>query len=667
MHGGETILFEIIVILAVSVMVVLLFQRLKVPSIIGFMIAGILVGPHGLALVNNVENVEMLAEVGVIMLLFIIGLEFSLASLVRIRKFVLLGGSLQVLITIGIIYLLGRVAGMSMSESVFLGFLISLSSTALVLKLYQKRGEIDSLQGKTILAILIFQDIIVVPMMLVTPLLSGNAADISIDWSVFLFKGGGIIIATYLAARYFIPWLLKLVVHSANKELFILAIVGICFAVAYFTSSLGLSLALGAFLAGLIISESEYAHQAISNISPFYEIFTSFFFVSMGMLLQVTFLVDNLMVVLLLAIGIIILKSVAGIIASLTLRLPARLAVVCGMSLGQVGEFAFVLAVSGASYGLISEINYQYFLSVSILTMAATPALIWSSSRLGALMQAVPLPARLRRAFGKQESFDFALSENKNILKDHLIIIGYGLNGRNLAKAAQYAGIEYVIIELNADTVSLEKRKEHIIYGDAVQPGVLEHVNVADAKAVVIAISDPVSTRRIISNARNLSPDTFIIARTRYVYEVKDLLALGADDVIPEEYETSIELFARVLRKYLVPRNEIEKLITEIRSDGYDMLRSTTVKATSFIDGHNEITNLELEAHRITDKSPLNGKTLSELDLRKKFGITIISVKEAEKVITNPGPDLVLNVGKVVYVIGTTEDLNRFSAFVGRK
>ena len=657
------LLIDVTIILGLSVLVVLIFQRLKIPTIIGFLITGIIAGPHVSSIISATHEVEVLAEIGVIMLLFTVGLEFSLSSLLAIKRFVIVGGGVQVLLTIVIVYFLSSHLGFNTGEAVFLGFLFSLSSTAIVLKLLQQRNEIDSVHGKAILAILIFQDIIVVPMMLFAPILAGDSTELDASLLILAVKGLGVILLVLVLARLIMPRLLYLVVKTGSKELFIMSIVATCFAIAWLTSSLGLSLALGAFLAGLIISESEYSHQAISNILPFHEIFSSFFFVSIGMLLDVKFLLNNIELVLLFTLLTIVLKTLIASFAASLLKLPLRIAIIIGLALCQVGEFAFILSVAGISSGVLSESTYQYFLSISILTMGVTPFILMSTGKINDALAAIPVPSKLKRYLNKNVHSE----SEKKVLTDHLVIIGFGLNGRNVARAAREAGIKYVVVELNAETVKKEKSKEPIIYGDAVQPAVLEHLYIKNARVAVIAISDPVATRRIVANIRTASTKIYIIVRTRYLQEMRELYSIGANEVIPEEFETSIEIFTRVLTKYLVPKEQIEEFIRKVRADGYDILRGISVPSASASDLSLNLAGIEVSSYIIADASPAVGKSMSEAQFRNKFGITVIAVQSDGNTMINPGSDVVLKEGDILYAMGKPEQLSAFYDYVSSR
>jgi CPA2 family monovalent cation:H+ antiporter-2 len=641
------LLNDIIIIFGLSIAILFICHRLRVPAIVGFLLTGILAGPYGLGLVKAVHEVEILAEVGVVLLLFTIGIEFSLKRLLQIKKPVLMGGSIQVLLTLLVTFIIMRQLGQPIGESIFMGFLIALSSTAIVLKLLQERAEIDSPHGRTTLGILIFQDIIIVPMILVAPLLAGATGGSGGSVFVLGAKGIGIIGLVIVSAKWIVPNVLYQIARTRNQELFLLSIMAICLAVAWVTSSAGLSLALGAFLAGLIISESEYSHHALGNILPFRDVFTSFFFVSIGMLLDVGFLFRQPGTIALITLGVLVLKPIIACFATVLLGFPFRTSILVGLALGQVGEFSFILSKTGVEHGLLTGNIYQIFLSFSVLTMAATPFIITLAPRLADIILLLPLPKRLISGFYPVPEIKV---EGK---KHHLIIIGFGVNGKNVARAARVAGIPYAIIEMNPETVRSEQAQgEPIFYGDSTQEAVLHHANIKDAKIVVAGINDPTATRRITEIIRRLNPKVCLIVRTRYLQEMKPLYELGADEVIPEEFETSVEIFTRVLTKYLIPRDEIERLVAEVRSDGYEMFRSLSKKSSSFADLKLQIPDVEISTLRVAERSPLVGKSLARIELRKKYGVTVLAIRRDKQILSNPDVNIPFCANDVLFVLG---------------
>jgi CPA2 family monovalent cation:H+ antiporter-2 len=646
------LLKDIVIIFGLSIVVIFICHRIRVPVIVGFLLTGILAGPHGLELVKSVHEVEILAEVGVVLLLFTIGMEFSLKNLLQIKKLVLVGGSLQVLLTLLATFVIARQIGQPFGESMFIGFLISLSSTAIVLKLIQERAEVESPHGRTTLGILIFQDVIIVPMILVTPLLAGATGNLGESLLVLVVKGIGIILLMIVSAEWIVPQVLYQIARTRSRELFLLSVIVICLAVAWLTSSAGLSLALGAFLAGLVISESEYSHQALGNILPFRDVFTSFFFVSIGMLLNLGFLFQQPGLIALIALGVLVLKTIIAGFVTVLLGFPLRTVILVGLALCQVGEFSFILSKTGVEHGLLAGNIYQLFLAVSVLSMAATPFIIAMAPRVADLVSRLPLPKRLKSGLHPVPRIKVAGK------KDHLIIIGFGVNGRNVARAARVAGIPYVIIEMNPETVRSEQAKgEPIYYGDAIQEAVLQHANIKDARIVVVAINDPTATRRITEVARRLNPKVHFIARTRYLQEMKPLYELGADEVIPEEFETSVEIFTRVLMKYLIPRAEIERFIAEVRSDGYEMFRSLSRESASFCDLKHHLPDVEISLLRVGERSPIVGKSLAQIELRRKYGITLLAIRRDSQILSNPHGDTQLCANDVLFVLGPPDKI----------
>jgi CPA2 family monovalent cation:H+ antiporter-2 len=648
------LLSNIVIIFGLSIAVLLLCHRLHVPAIVGYLLTGVVAGPHGLRLITDPCEVELLADVGVVMLLFTIGIELSLQSLARIKRPALIGGPLQVILTVAAASLISRELGLRWSESIFIGFLMSLSSTAIVLKLFQESAVVDSPHGSIALGILIFQDIIIVPMILLTPLLAGSSGNLSLSLLVLSAKGMGILLIVFVSARWVVPAVMYQVARTKSRELFLLSIVALCLGVAWLTYYIGLSLALGAFLAGLILSESEYSGQALGNILPLRDVFTSFFFVSIGMLLDVGFLLQKPWLIAVAALCVIILKAILSGSTAVLLGFPLRTTILVGLALSQIGEFSFILSRSGIEYGLLPAPIYQLFLVVSVLTMAATPFILALGPYAADRILRLPLPRRLKA--GLHFTPTTTSIHTKIHYKDHLIIVGFGLNGRNVARSARAAGIPYVIIEMNPETVRAEKGKgEPICFGDATQEAVLADTRIEDARVLVVVISDPTATRAIIEIGRRLNPTLCIIARTRFVQEVKNLYELGANEVIPEEFETSVEIFTRVLLKYLMPRDEIEQFTAEVRADGYEMLRSVSKEPTSLSALKFNIPDIEISAIRVHPGSPVVGKTLGQIGLRKKYGVTLLAIRRPTDILSDIGAKTQVHADDILLILASPD------------
>jgi len=645
-------MIDITIVLALAAVVLYFCLRMKIPTIVAFLVAGMLAGPHGLRLVSSPEHVENLAEVGVLLLLFTIGIEFSLEKLISSQRYVLLGGSLQMLLTIGAFFGMAFLFGTPWNQSLFLGFLFCLSSTAIVLQLFQDSNQLESFHGKVSVSILIFQDIAIVPLILVLPWMTGKK--FALYDLLDLLTGIIVVSVVIVASRRFIPRLIGKVVHTRNRELFLLFIIVVCFITAFITYKVGLSLALGAFLAGLVISESEFSLEAMTNILPLKKIFTSIFFISVGMLLNIGFLTSHPLQVISLSISVMTLKILIMILVGTLLQLPKRSVWITALALCQVGEFAFVLAGQGS--GLLSGHLYQMFLSVSVISMGLSPFIINAAPKIAARFSAAGIVEENK----DRKAVEI---EHKVNLHDHVVIVGYGMNGRNVARAARDAKIPYVIIDFNPETYRKEKlKRENFIYGDASNHEVLTRANIQQARIAVVAIHDPIATEMIVFAIRSLNPKVRLIVRTRFMHEIDVLRKLGADEVIPEEFETSIEIFIRVMKYYLVPDSDIEKFVDDIRKENYEMLRRL---GSGSKDGHEIplLSVLNVAKLWIPEDSKWVGRSLEEIMLRKKFGITVIGIQRDREYIHNPAAATVLVADDVLIVIGLPEDIAKVSPF----
>ena len=652
---------DLLIILLVAVPVAYFCLRLKLPLLVGLILSGIAIGPYGLGWIREVEAIEVLAEIGVMLLLFTIGLEFSVRRLREMKKLVLLGGGLQVLLTVGSSALIAILLGRSSGQAIFFGFLIALSSTAIVLKSYAERNEVDAPHGRAAIGILLFQDISIVLMLLLIPILGGD--DIVSTTKILLDLGRSLLalILLILFAWLIVPRFLKLVAQIRSPEAFLLTVVLVCLGMSWVTSHFGLSLALGAFIAGMVLADSDYSHQANAEILPFRDVFNSLFFVSIGMLLSITALIQNLASVAGLIIGLILLKALIVVAIIRFLGMPYRIAIMTGLALAQVGEFSFVLARAGQAANLLPEHDYQRFLAASVISMIATPFLISFAPRIGYFAQRFLKDGGPDEVEDAEEEIHMTSSGG---LQQHVIIVGYGLNGRNLARVLRTVGVPYVILELDAEVVRRAKAKgEKINFGDTTRREVLIHAGVERAWALVLAMSDAPAARHTVVQARRLSKDIHIIVRTKYVAEITDLFDLGANEVIPEEFETSIEIFARVLHRYGFARSVIESQIERIRRQGYEMLRSPAMpplERTPNIDI--ALDAASTDTLLIDVRSAVLGRSLGDLDLRGVSGATVIAVVRDGETKLSPGAKFSLAAGDTVVLLGSVEQLDRARA-----
>ncbi|UCE65277.1 MAG: cation:proton antiporter [Candidatus Zixiibacteriota bacterium] len=556
-----TYLRDLIIIFVVAVAVVIILSRFKIPSIAAYILAGVLMGPKSLALINDIHRVEVLAEIGVSLLLFGIGMEFSLKKLRTLWLNIFVGGTVQVVLTGCITAVIVYSMGYDLSTAIFIGFFVSLSSTAIVLRGLEDRGELNAEHGRFALGVLLFQDICVIPMMLVIPILAGGRGSSDVFGS--LIYSVLVITCSVLAAYLIVPRLLKLVARTRQRQLFILSVLLICIGVAYAISSSGVSLALGAFIAGLVVGGSEFRHQATADIISFKEVFTSLFFISVGMLLDPGEIMMNIIPILLILAGIILGKMIIVFITGLLMRLRTRAVILASVALAQVGEFSFVLFGAAAVYNLVPEPLMGNLLAAATISMLLTPLAIAAGPHLSAGLGKLPVFYRAMNIKTAEE----ASSDTKG-WENHVIIGGFGFAGRQLAKVLKENNVKYMILELNINTVREVCRDgEPIYFGDVTSRDVLERVGAERARELVVAVNDPRAAERAIIAAKSISPDLHVTVRTDYILDIENLRKLGADDVIPGEQEAAVELVRRVASRYGCDEDRLESRLKLIREE----------------------------------------------------------------------------------------------------
>jgi len=648
--GLEAVVADLVVLLGASVVVLFTSHRLRLSPIVALLLTGMLIGPSGLRLIDR-ESVELFAELGVVLLLFTVGLEVSLVRLKRNWRPFLLGGGAQVALTLAAAAGIAAGFGFAAPDAVFLGFLAALSSTAIVLKMYTDRQELQSAQGMVSATILLFQDFCLAPMIFLVPVLAGTADTSAAGIAGRVGLGLLIVGAAFVTARTLMPRILDWIVGTRTRELFVLGALAICLAMSLVTARLGFSLALGAFLAGLIISESHDGHQVVAEILSLRDVFNSLFFISVGMLLDIAEVGRHVGLVLALGAGLIVMKGAVAAVVTAWLGYAARVALIVGLSLAQIGEFSLVLAGIGRELHLLEGVFFQVFLGAAILTMLVTPFLIELAPRVADRAPRVPVPRPLRRARMRARP-----EEAGTKLEGHIIIVGYGVNGRNLCRVLSSTGVPFVVLELNGAFVHEGIRRGHpVVFGDATRTEILAANGIARASMLVVGIADTAAARRIVRIARGMNPGLHILVRTRAVSEVDELRALGADEVIPEEFETSVEIFSRVLERYHVPRNIIRAQRNLIRDEGYGLLRAPASGGRVTSERVAEILEAALtETFLVTAGSPAVGATLRGLDLRSRSGgASVIAVVRDGRAETNPSPDLRLEANDNLVLVGS--------------
>jgi CPA2 family monovalent cation:H+ antiporter-2 len=556
MHDVD-FLGELVLIGASAVAIILIFQRLKIPPVIGLIFTGILLGPSGVGVVYDQKMIATLAELGVVLLLFTIGLEFSLDDLQKLKKIVLVGGIVQIVVTglaISLLswwFMLAIGEAITPSAAVFLGFTFSVSSTAICLKILTDRDELALPHGRIALGILIFQDIAIVPLTIGINFLRPDAAP---SFGV-VFKKIGIIVlfstTIFIGLKILMPKIVRLIASLRGREVLVIGALVICFGAAWLTSQAGLSLALGSFVAGMIIASTDESHQISVTIDPFREAFTSIFFISVGLLLDIKMM--NLPFFILIALVVLLVKGllVAGV--SLFLGHSLRVSMMAGMALAQIGEFSFVLAEAGLRNSVINHELFQAMLAIIVVTMIVTPAMISIAPRVADQMVPalgfIPLVSREPSAVSGRPPDSTIICAGEI----HAAIIGFGLNGENVAAVLHATNISYSVLEIDREKVKVMRRRgEPIYYGDCTEKKALIRAGIDHARAVVLGISDTTAIRNSIEMIREINKKAFIIVRARSLDDVAALYTVGADVVVTEKFETSIQIFSLLLNHFTV-------------------------------------------------------------------------------------------------------------------
>jgi monovalent cation:H+ antiporter-2, CPA2 family len=652
--GHVPLLQELAVIAALAVAVTVILARVKLPTVAGLLLAGALAGPFGLGLVPSSRDIETLAEIGVVLLLFTIGLEFSLARLKHIFRQVAVGGMLQVGVTVVAIAGIAVAAGESVSRGIFYGFIFSLSSTAIVLRALTERRELEAPHGRFIVGTLIFQDLCVVPMVLVVPLLGkpSSAVEAATDTALALGKAAAMVVLTVGLARFAVPLVLKWVDAARSRETFLLAILGLCIGTAWITSLAGLSLALGAFLGGMVVAESEYGHRAMGDVLPLRDAFVSIFFVSLGMLFDLRVVTTQPVLVAALLAGFLLVKGLLATLAALAMRFPSRVAWLAGVGLAQFGEFGFVLARLGETSGVIDAAATRPLLAAGIVSMFLTPLMVRAAPHVTAGERLLAPLARLIGVRGIED----AASEGQDT-RGHVVIVGFGVAGRLAAQSLKACGIPFIALELNAESVRAAKAQGlPVYYGDATSTEALGHAQLEKARSLVLLMNDPAAAQRVVDTAKRVAPEVPILMRAHYLGERATLLKLGARDVVAEEVEGAVEIIARLLRWADIPRNVIDERIKEARVGTQETERKVTVPRKSLSEMP-ALQELKIESVEVRALSAAAGKSVAGLQLRSRTGALVVAVRRGDKLLEQPDANEPFQAGDIAYLVGTSDSI----------
>jgi monovalent cation:H+ antiporter-2, CPA2 family len=648
---------DIAIILVAALLGGFVAQRLSQPLIVGYIVAGVLVGPYtGGVTVTEIHDIELLAEIGVALLLFALGLEFNFKKLQRVRAIAFIGTPIQLALTIGVGYGVGRLLGWSAYESLWFGALISLSSTMVILKTLMAQGTLGTLASRIMIGMLIVQDLAVVPMLIILPELQNLEQGLWILGFAVLRAIVFLLIMVY-GGMWFIPLVLRRIAAWNSRELFLVSVMAIGLGIGYATYLVGLSFAFGAFVAGMVLSESDYSHQALSDILPLRDVFGLLFFVSVGMLIDPAFLIANLGTVLLVVLLVASAKALVfgGITRAFGYREQIPLAV--GFGLFQMGEFAFVLARVGLTKGVIRSETFALILATAVITMILTPF---------ATRAVEPLFQWYQRWRGRPQIGASHLPDEG--LRDHIIIVGYGRVGRYAGEVLHQLNMPCVVIDQDQRAVDQAKASGlPVIYGDASSPVVLEAAGVHNARLVLVVVSAALDVELVVRQVRQLDPDLHIVARATRLSQVEDLRRFGIHEIVQPEFEAGLELVRQTLLHFDIPAAEIERLSDAIRTERYQPFETLHTDAQVLAQLRRARHALDIEWMTLPPDAPIVGRSIGSSGIRERTGASIAALLHNEIVVSNPGPEEVLSAGQSIAIVGTAEQRAAFRSVLTLK
>ena len=648
------LLINIAVALVVAFMGGVIARRIGLPPIVGYLIAGIAIGPFTPGFVGDTETISQLAELGVIFLMFGVGLHFSLKDLWRVRSVAIPGATGQIILATLLGFLLSRFWSWSVSAGIILGFAISIASTVVLLRGLMDNGLLNTPHGQAAVGWLVLEDLATVLILVLMPTLA--SAQNGFDWGqlgLTLLKAAVFVVIALFAGTRLIPWILMRIAHTRSRELFILAILAIALGIALGAAEIfGVSLALGAFVAGVVVSESPLSHQVGADILPFRESFAVLFFVSIGMLVNPLYLYNNIGPILALTVLIVIGKPITTILMGLIFPWPARTSLVVAAGLSQIGEFSFIVGQAGVALGLLDPSQYSLILAGSLLSIMVNPLMFRLIRPTEHWLQKMP---SLWKLMDRQEVTLPAIDES---IERHVVIVGYGRVGRHIITLAGELGIPHLVVESDAQRVEeLGRQNVPTLYGDAANSQVLTHARLKRARALVVAGPDEDANALIVRAARDIAPELPIIARAASEDGTKRLSELGAQDVIHPELEGGLEIVRHTLLELGFPSQEIYRYTDAVRRDHYDM-RLNTEEEHRLLHELLEATNsLEVTWFRLTEGNLLVGQTLAQANVRAKTGASVIAILREGHLIANPKSMTVFQVGDRVGLIGEAEEI----------
>jgi len=658
MASELTLIVELVTVLGAATVGGHLANRLGQPVLLGYLLAGTIIGPAGFNLITTEGNIQVLAEIGVALLLFVLGVEFSLKDLLRLKAIAFGGSTLQIVLTIllggGLTYLTGWVD--SIPTAIFLGAVLSLSSTAVVLKSLIERNEVQTTHGRVMLAILVVQDLGLGVMLAVLPALTNLPESIGFAVGIAIVKALLFLVGAFLVGRWVIPLLIRWMAQSGSQELFLLGILVLCLGIALLASSLGLGIAMGAFVAGLMIANVEYADHALDRVLPMRDMFATLFFTSIGLLINPIFLFENWRELL----GLVAISMLGkAVITTAVVRLfgyPLKTSLTVGLGINQIGEFSFVLAGVAQALGLFSDRLYGLTVGTTAATLVITPFILRAIPYWLTWLEQWPLIDAML-----QSNRASHWVEVEAALTDHVVVAGYGRVGQTLVRMLYFQGYHILVIDNNeAALQTLRERRISYLFGDASSQLVLEKANLTQAKAMAITLPDPLATRLTLKRALSLAPDLDVTARAHVNSEIDSLYQLGAQEVVQPEFEAALEMGAHLLLKLGDSTFDVQQMVHRYRSGRYRDILPERAEYWGAANLESTIAGLQRHWYTVPANSPLLGLTLEQAQVRRLTGATIMAIERNKVLYRYPTGNALLMLGDRLMVVGNDKEHQAF-------
>jgi monovalent cation:H+ antiporter-2, CPA2 family len=628
-------------------------RKLGLPSLVGYLLAGMVIGPFTPGFVGDTHAISQLAEMGVIFMMFGVGLHFSLKDLWDVRRIAIPGAVLQMLLATLLGFALTQLWGWSVSASLVLGLSISIASTVVLLRGLEDHGLLNTVHGKVAVGWLVLEDLATIAILVLLPVLVASSDNALLNIGTALLKTCLFVAIMLFVGARLMPWLLKRIAHTRSRELFILAVVALALGTAFAAAELfGVSLALGAFLAGVVIGESDISHQVGAEVTPFRDIFSVLFFVSVGMLVNPTLVLANVGQILLLTLLVVVGKFLLTVLMIFVLPAPGRTLIVVAAGLSQIGEFSFIVGQTGVALGILTQDQYGLILAAALLSIVINPLMFRAIPQFERFIQRVPaLRQRMERAAPEPVPAHQHMT-------DHVVIVGYGRVGQHIGHVLQQLKLPFLVVERDAENAeNIHKDGVQTLLGDAANSEVLTHAALQDARVLVVTVPDEVAAELIVTAAHDVAPKLPIIARAGTVSGITRLSEAGARHIIHPELEGGLELVRHMLLTLEYPTAQIQRYVDKVRHDAYEVTLTGNEQHPDLDQLLTAVRGVEISWYPILPNSPVVGKNLIEANIRANVGASVIALIRGEQVIPNPGADIKLLEGDMVGIIGNSQQL----------